>query len=73
MKKKNIFEFAESPNVTNLKSQELKRLRGGEELSLWDKIKKVFQNEWDKVNERELKLGAAGMTALIYLIDKYGL
>ena len=27
----------------------------------------------DAVNERELKLGAAAMTSLIYLIDKYGL
>ena len=28
---------------------------------------------FDKVNERELKLGAAAMTALTYLMDKYGL
>ncbi len=28
---------------------------------------------FDKVNKRELELGAASMTALIYLIDKYGL
>jgi hypothetical protein len=27
----------------------------------------------EAVNERELKLGAAAMTSLIYLIDKYGL
>ena len=27
----------------------------------------------DAVNERELKMGAAAMTSLIYLIDKYGL
>jgi carboxypeptidase Q len=27
---------------------------------------------FDKVNERELKLGAAAMTALTYLLDKYG-
>lgn len=27
----------------------------------------------DAVNERELKLGAAAMTTLVYLIDKYGL
>jgi len=27
----------------------------------------------DAVNERELKLGAAAMTSLVYLIDKYGL
>jgi len=29
----------------------------------------VFEN----VNKRELELGAINMTALIYLIDKYGL
>ena len=28
---------------------------------------------FDKVNKRELNLGAAAMTSLIYLIDKYGL
>lgn len=28
---------------------------------------------FDKVNKRELELGSASMTALIYLIDKYGL
>jgi carboxypeptidase Q len=28
---------------------------------------------FDKVNKRELHLGAGGMTALVYLIDKYGL
>ena len=28
---------------------------------------------FDKVNKRELHLGAAGMASLIYLIDKYGL
>ncbi|MDN5205271.1 M20/M25/M40 family metallo-hydrolase [Fulvivirgaceae bacterium BMA10] len=28
---------------------------------------------FDKVNKRELEMGAATMTALIYLIDKYGL
>ena len=27
----------------------------------------------DKVNQRELEMGAASMTALVYLIDKYGL
>ncbi len=27
----------------------------------------------DKVNKRELELGAASMAALVYLIDKYGL
>ena len=27
----------------------------------------------DVVNERELKLGAAAITSLIYLLDKYGL
>lgn len=27
----------------------------------------------DKVNKRELEMGAAAMTALVYLIDKYGL
>ncbi len=28
---------------------------------------------FDKVNKRELELGSASMTALVYLIDKYGL
>lgn len=28
---------------------------------------------FDKVNRRELEMGAAGMTGLIYLVDKYGL
>lgn len=28
---------------------------------------------FDKINKRELELGAAGMTSLIYLIDQYGL
>jgi carboxypeptidase Q len=28
---------------------------------------------FDKVNQRELQLGSAGMAALVYLIDKYGL
>ncbi len=28
---------------------------------------------FDKVNKRELELGAASMTALVYLLDKYGL
>ncbi|QSE97879.1 M20/M25/M40 family metallo-hydrolase [Fulvivirga lutea] len=28
---------------------------------------------FDKVNKRELELGAAGMAALVYMIDKYGL
>lgn len=28
---------------------------------------------FDKINKRELELGAAAMTSLIYLIDKYGL
>ena len=27
---------------------------------------------FDKVSKRELELGAASMTALVYLIDKYG-
>ncbi|MEQ8575057.1 MAG: peptidase M28 family protein, partial [Fulvivirga sp.] len=27
---------------------------------------------FDKVNKRELHLGAAGMTALVYMMDKYG-
>ncbi len=31
------------------------------------------QDTFDKVNQRELKLGAAGMAALVYLIDKYGI
>jgi hypothetical protein len=28
---------------------------------------------YENVNARELKLGAAAMTSLIYLIDQYGL
>ena len=32
-----------------------------------------ISDTFDKVNKRELELGAASMTALIYLIDKYGL
>ena len=28
---------------------------------------------WDAVNERELQLGVAAITSLVYLIDKYGL
>ena len=28
---------------------------------------------FDKVNKRELEMGAASMAALVYLIDKYGL
>jgi len=28
---------------------------------------------FDAVNKRELELGAAAMTSLVYLIDKYGL
>lgn len=28
---------------------------------------------FDTVNKRELELGAASMTALVYLLDKYGL
>lgn len=31
------------------------------------------KDTFEAVNERELKLGAAAMTSLIYLIDKYGL
>lgn len=31
------------------------------------------EDTFDKVNKRELELGAAAMAALIYLIDKYGL
>jgi carboxypeptidase Q len=31
------------------------------------------EDTFDKVNKRELELGAASMTALVYLIDKYGL
>jgi hypothetical protein len=27
---------------------------------------------FDAINKRELELGAASMTALVYLIDKYG-
>lgn len=30
------------------------------------------EDTFDKVNKRELELGAAGMTALIYMLDKYG-
>ena len=28
---------------------------------------------WDAVNKRELQLGVAAITSLVYLIDKYGL
>jgi hypothetical protein len=28
---------------------------------------------FDAINQRELELGAATMTSLIYLIDKYGI
>ena len=31
------------------------------------------EDTFDKVNQRELELGAASMAALVYLIDKYGL
>lgn len=31
------------------------------------------EDTFDKVNLRELELGAAAMTALVYLVDKYGL
>jgi len=31
------------------------------------------EDTFDKVNKRELELGAASMTAMVYLIDKYGL
>ena len=31
------------------------------------------EDTFDKVNQRELELGAASMTALVYLIDQYGL
>jgi carboxypeptidase Q len=31
------------------------------------------EDTFDKVNKRELELGAAAMTALVYLIDKHGL
>jgi carboxypeptidase Q len=31
------------------------------------------EDTFDKVNKRELEMGAAAMTALVYLIDKYGL
>lgn len=31
------------------------------------------EDTFDKVNKRELEMGAAAMTALVYLLDKYGL
>ena len=31
------------------------------------------KDTFDKINKRELELGAASMTALIYLVDKYDL
>jgi hypothetical protein len=31
------------------------------------------EDTFDKVNKRELELGSAGMAALVYLIDRYGL
>ena len=36
-------------------------------------IHHTSEDTFDKVNKRELELGAAAMTALVYLIDKYGL
>jgi hypothetical protein len=33
----------------------------------------TIEDTFDKVNKRELELGAASITALVYLIDKYGL
>lgn len=36
-------------------------------------IHHTAQDTFDKVNKRELELGAASMAMLIYLIDKYGL
>jgi len=31
------------------------------------------QDTFDKVNKRELEMGAASMASLVYLLDKYGL
>ena len=31
------------------------------------------EDTFDKVNKRELEMGAAAMTAVVFLIDKYGL
>ncbi len=36
-------------------------------------IHHTSEDTFDKVNKRELELGAAAITALVYLIDKYGL
>ncbi len=36
-------------------------------------IHHTAEDTFDKVNKRELELGTASMTALIYLLDKYGL
>ncbi len=36
-------------------------------------IHHTVEDSFDKVNKRELELGAAAMAALVYLVDKYGL
>ena len=36
-------------------------------------IHRTADDTFDKVNKRELELGAASMAALVYLLDKYGL
>jgi carboxypeptidase Q len=36
-------------------------------------IHHTVEDSFDKVNKRELELGAAAMAALVYLVDKHGL
>ena len=36
-------------------------------------VKPPASDTFDKINKRELELGAAAMTALVYLLDNYKL
>ncbi len=55
------------------------RSQGGLLLGLMPDSQRYFDyhhtatDTFDKVNKRELELGAAAMTAMVYLVDKYGL
>lgn len=49
-KKKSIFDFAKSQNVTCLKEQETKAVKGGD---WWKMVKKAFAYEWEKANRPE--------------------
>ena len=65
---KNIYELS----LTNGKSYKwleyLSNLIGGRLSGSLNAANDTF----DAINKRELELGAASMTALVYLIDKYG-